>query len=99
MRHLFKRLKRPFQIRVLVFEHTKIEVRSFPPLFRHQWVKTVQERIDETVEGGGVVQLEAAEFHLYEPLRLADDDCVKGVGLTNTILAFHPRAEELANGT
>jgi hypothetical protein len=89
LRRLGRRIRRPFQTRVTrvyVFDRTLIRVRTFPPLFTHERVLSLQERIDAAATvGGGPVVLEA-EFVVYETLNVPVDTHFRGAGLVKTLI-------------
>lgn len=76
LRSLWFRVSRPFTVRVYTFEHTRVRVRSFPPLFTHEWTESLAERIAR----GGQVSIEAGTHVVYDSLTLEPGQMLAGEG-------------------
>ena len=87
LRRRLARLAEPFRVRVYTFEHTRIRVRSFPPLFAHERIESLQDRLTaKAAAGGGVVYLEAGQHILYEQVEIAGR--IIGEGADKTVLEY-----------
>lgn len=87
IRRILRRVRRPFVVRTITVEHSEIRVRSFPPLFEHRWVSSVQERIDAGAANGLTVALPAGEYWVREPLELGHRSSLVGAGSDKTIVS------------
>lgn len=74
----WRRVTRPFRIRVLTFERAHIRVRSFPPLFEWTWQESLRERIAK----GGDVTVEPGIHYVSESIMVPKDTLISGATIS-----------------
>lgn len=92
---VWRKLTRPFRVRTITVEHSEFRVRSFPPLFEHRWVPSLQERLDAKGPTGRLY-LPPGEFWADRPLVVDDRRHLVGAGSMKTVIRMAAAKEEPA---
>lgn len=73
LRYYWSKLTRPFRIRTIYHERSKILYRGFPPKFEIEYHPSIQDKIDDIGELGGIVPLDTGEHIVDRPIILNKD--------------------------